>query len=159
MNDSRVLLTAFRGSSSEQLIKYAKEFDSMILPNAKVKDSENLINKIIDGTYDYVFSFGQKPNIKNKVNIETTARNGITSVETDFDCEQLQDLFESNDIKSKLSHTAGTSYCNCLYYNGLLYIQNNHLKTRMIFIHIPFLENIDDTDCFFTKVTNIVSKI
>lgn len=159
MNDSRVLLTAFRGSSSEQLIKYAKEFDSMILPNAKVKDSENLINKIIDGTYDYVFSFGQKPNIKNKVNIETTARNGITSVETDFDCEQLQDLFESNDIKSKISHNAGTSYCNCLYYNGLLYIQNNHLKTRMIFIHIPFLENIDDTDCFFTKVINIVSKI
>lgn len=159
MNDSRVLLTAFRGSSSEQLIKYAKEFDSMILPNAKVKDSENLINKIIDGTYDYVFSFGQKPNIKNKVNIETTARNGITSVETDFDCEQLQDLFESNDIKSKISHNAGTSYCNCLYYNGLLYIQNNHLKTRMIFIHIPFLENIDDTDCFFTIVINIVSKI
>lgn len=131
----------------------------MILPNAKVKDSENLINKIIDGTYDYVLSFGQKPNIKNKVNIETTARNGITSVETDFDCEQLQDLFESNDIKFKISHNAGTSYCNCLYYNGLLYIQKNHLKTRMIFIHIPFLENIDDTDCFFTKVINIASKI
>ncbi len=80
MSNSKVLLTAFRGSSAEQLIKYAKEFDPLILPNDKVKDSENLIKKIIDGTYDYVFSFGQKTNIKNKVNIETTARNGITSV-------------------------------------------------------------------------------
>ena len=127
MNDSRVLLTAFRGSSSEQLIKYAKEFDSLILPNDKVKDSENLIKKIIDGTYDYVFSFGQKPNIKNKVNIETTARNGITSVETDFDCERLQKLFESNGVVAKISRNAGTSYCNCLYYNGLDYIQQNNL--------------------------------
>lgn len=44
MNDPRVLLTAFRGSSSERLIKYAKEFDSLILPNDKVKDSEKLIS-------------------------------------------------------------------------------------------------------------------
>ena len=95
-----------------------------------MKDSENLINKIIDGTYDYVFSFGQKPNIKNKVNIETTARNGVTSVETDFDCKRLQKLFESNGVAAKISHNAGTSYCNCLYYNGLSYIHNNNLKTK-----------------------------
>ena len=67
MSNSKVLLTAFRGSSAEQLIGYANDFDSLILPNDKVKDSEKLINKIIDGAYDYVFSFGQKPNIKNKV--------------------------------------------------------------------------------------------
>ena len=89
MIESRVLLTAFRGSSAEQLIKYANGFDTLVLPNDKVKDSEKLINKIIDGTYDYVFSFGQKPNIKNKVYIETTAKNGVISVETDFDCVQL----------------------------------------------------------------------
>lgn len=159
MNDSRVLLTAFRGSSSEQLIKYAKEFDSLILPNDKVKDSENLIKKIIDGTYDYVFSFGQKPNIKNKVNIETTARNGITSVETDFDCERLQKLFESNGVVAKISRNAGTSYCNCLYYNGLDYIQQNNLKTKMVFIHIPFLKNIDDKGSFFTLIVDIITRI
>lgn len=84
MIESRVLLTAFRGSSAEQLIKYANGFDTLFLPNDKVKDSEKLIKKISDDTYDYVFSFGQRPNIKDKVHIETTARNGITSVETDF---------------------------------------------------------------------------
>ena len=159
MSNSKVLLTAFRGSSAEQLIKYAKEFDPLILPNDKVKDSENLIKKIIDGTYDYVFSFGQKPNIKNKVNIETTARNGITSVETDFDCERLQKLFESNGVVAKISRKAGTSYCNCLYYNGLDYIQQNNLKTKMVFIHIPFLKNIDDKGSFFTLIVDIITRI
>lgn len=147
-----MLLTAFRSSSAEHLIKYAKEFDSLIFPNDKVKDSEKLINKIIDGTYDYVFSFGQKPNIKNKVYIETSARTGESTVQTSFDCEQLQKLFESNRISAKISHNAGTSYCNSLYFNGLSYIQNNKLKTKMLFVHIPFLKNIDNFDSFFKKV-------
>ncbi|MBQ9679520.1 MAG: hypothetical protein IJV48_02420 [Ruminococcus sp.] len=159
MSNSKVLLTAFRGSSAEQLIGYANDFDSLILPNDKVKDSEKLINKIIDGAYDYVFSFGQKPNIKNKVHIETIGRNGITSFETDFDCEQLQNLFESNGIVAKISHNAGTSYCNSLYYNGLNYIQQNNLKTIMVFIHIPFSKNINDADSFFTQIIDTISKI
>ena len=159
MNNSRVLLTAFRGSSSEQLIKYAKGFDILILPNDKVNDSEKLINKITECTYDYVFGFGQRPNIKNKVHIETTARNEITSVETDFNCVQLQKIFASNEITAKISHNAGTSYCNCLYYNGLLYLQKNNLYTKMVFIHIPYLKNIDDTDSFFTKIIETISRI
>ena len=157
MIESRVLLTAFRGSSTEQLIKYANGFDTLVLPNDKVKDSEKLINKIIDGTYDYVFSFGQKPNIKNKVYIETTAKNGVISVETDFDCERLQKLFKSNGVAAKISHNAGTSYCNSLYFNGLSYIQNSKLKTKMVFVHIPFLKNIDDTDSFFAKIIDVIS--
>ena len=159
MNNSRVLLTAFRGSSSEQLIKYAKGFDILILPNDKIKDSEKLINKITECTYDYVFGFGQRPNIKNKVHIETTARNEITSVETDFNCVQLQKIFASNGITAKISHNAGTSYCNCLYYKSLSYLQKNDLYTKMVFIHIPYLKNIDDTDSFFTKIIETISRI
>ena len=159
MIESRVLLTAFRGSSAEQLIKYANGFDTLVLPNDKVKDSEKLINKIIDGTYDYVFSFGQKPNIKNKVYIETTAKNGVISVETDFDCERLQKLFESNGVVAKISRNAGTSYCNSLYFNGLSYIQNSKLKTKMVFVHIPFLKNINDLDSFFVKIIETISRM
>lgn len=159
MIESKVLLTGFRGSSAEQLINKSNGFDTLILPNDKVKDSEKLFNAIANGKYDYVFSFGQRPNIKNKIHIETTARNGITSVETDFDCVQLQKLFESNGITAKISHNAGTSYCNCLYYNGLNYIHQNNLKTKTVFIHIPFSKNIDNSDLFFTKINNTLSKI
>lgn len=158
MIESRVLLTAFRGSSAEQLIKYANGFDTLFLPNDKVKDSEKLIKKISDDTYDYVFSFGQRPNIKDKVHIETTARNGITSVETDFDYEQLQKLFESNGGEAKISHNAGISYYNSLYFNGLSYIQKNKLKTKMVIVHIPYLKNIYNKELFFADLIEVISK-
>lgn len=157
MIESKVLLTVFRGSSAEQLIERSNGFDTLILPNDKVKNSEKLINAIANEKYDYIFSFGQRPNIKNKVHIETTARNGIISVETDFDCERLQKLFKSNGVVAKISHNAGTSYCNSLYFNGLSYIQNSKLKTKMVFVHIPFLKNIDDTDSFFAKIIDVNS--
>ena len=159
MIESKVLLTVFRGSSAEQLIERSNGFDTLILPNDKVKDSEKLINAIANEKYDYIFSFGQRPNIKNKVHIETTARNKITSVETDFDCVQLQKIFASNGITAKISHNAGTSYCNCLYYKSLSYLQKNDLYTKMVFIHIPYLKNIDDTDSFFTKIIETISRI
>lgn len=159
MIESRVLLTSFRGSSAEQLIKYANGFDTLVLPNNKFKDAEKLINKIADGTYNCIFSFGQRPNIKNKVHIETTARNGVTSVETDFDCKRLQKLFESNGVAAKISHNAGTSYCNSLYFNGLSYIQTNKLKTKMVFIHIPYLKNIYNKEQFFANLSETISKI
>lgn len=157
--ESKKLLTAFKGSSAEQLIKYVNGFDTLILPNDKVKDSEKIIKKITDGTYDYVFSFGQRPNIKDKVHIETTARNGITSVETDFDYEQLQKLFESNGVVAKISRNAGTSYCNSLYFNGLSYIQKNKLETKMVFVHIPYLKNINNKELFFADLIEAISKI
>ena len=159
MSDLKLLLTAFRGSSAEQLIKYANKFDTLNLPNDKVKDSEKLISIMSSGKYHYVFSFGQRPNIKNKVHIETTAMNGEDYIKTKFDCEQLYELFQANGITAKISHNAGTSFCNCLYYNGLAYIQKKQLQTKMVFLHIPFLKNIDDTELFFIKLINIVEKI
>lgn len=92
------------------------------------------------------------------MHIETTAKNGITSVETDFDYEQLQKLFESNGVVAKISHNAGTSYCNSLYFNGLSYIQKNKLKTKMVFVHIPYLKNIYNKELFFADFIEVISK-
>lgn len=156
MNHPKILLTAFQGSSAEQLIKAASGFDTLRLPNDKILDSQLLIDAIADGKYDFVFSFGQKPKIKNKVYIETTAKNGNDLLQTSFDCQKLQAIFAAKGIPAKLSHNAGTSYCNSLYDNGLAYLRRNELKTKMVFIHIPFLKNIDDKEQFFTKVIDSV---
>jgi pyrrolidone-carboxylate peptidase len=45
--------------------------------------------------------------------------------------------------KVKISENAGNYLCNNIYYNGLKYIFNNKFKMQMIFIHIPYLNNMD----------------
>ena len=42
---------------------------------------------------------------------------------------------------------------------SISYLQKNDLYTKMVFIHIPYLKNIDDTDSFFTKIIETISRI
>ncbi len=143
-----ILLTAFRDTSAELLLKGFNEFQVLVLPNDKVRDSELLIEMLSKTHFDYVLSFGQRPNIKDKVHIETTARDSEVRLDTIFDCERLRLLFEQNGIPAKLSHNAGTSFCNKLYWNGLKYIAEHKLETKMVFVHVPFGKNIGKFELF-----------
>ena len=149
-----ILLTAFNGTSSEMLLKGFNDFSLVILPNDKVRDSEILIKTLSGTHFDYVLSFGQRSNIKDKVHIETTASDGELRLDTVFDCERLRLLFEQNGIQVKLSHNAGTSFCNKLYWNGLKYIEEHELETRMVFIHVPFEKNIGAFEVFQRGIYN-----
>lgn len=131
----------------------------LLVPNDKVKASKKLINVISRENIDYVISLGQRPNIKNKVHIETTAKDGQLKLDTDFDTVKLKELFERNGITVKLSHNAGTSFCNKLYFDCLSYITNNALKTKVVFVHIPFEKNISDIDSFIKSVFNVIKNI
>lgn len=148
MENKQVLLTAFRGTSAELLIKNQAEYKTLLLPNDKVKDSEKLIEVLSKGRFDYVISLGQRPNITDKVHIETTAKDGKMRIDTAFDCERLRTLFEQNGIEASLSHNTGTSFCNRLYWGGLKYIADNSLSAEMVFVHVPFLKNITEFEAF-----------
>ncbi|MBQ9120125.1 MAG: hypothetical protein IJY09_08770 [Lachnospiraceae bacterium] len=156
---SRIILTAFCGTSAEKLIKDIKDYRTILLPNDKVKDSDKLVNAIAKDKPDFVISFGQRPNIKNKVHIETTAKDGELQLETNFDCDKLKQLFNENGMNSKISHNAGTSFCNCLYWNGLQYIFQNNLDTKMIFVHIPFAKNITDFASFRKQIFDAIERM
>ena len=149
-----ILLTSFRDTSSELLLKEFNEFPVLVLPNDRVRDSELLIEMLSKTHYDYVLSFGQRPNIKDKVHIETNARDGELRLDTVYDCERLRLLFEQNGILAKLSHNAGTSFCNKLYWNGLKYIEEHELETKMVFVHVPFVKNIKDFELFRQRIYN-----
>lgn len=183
---TNILLTAFRGTSAELLIKdikkfkeaencseennlkyttncseernfkYTNNYRTLILPNDKIKDSEKLIDVISREGFDYVISFGQRPNIKDKVHIETTAKDDELNINTNFDCDKLKQSFELNGIISKISHNAGTSFCNQLYLNCLKYIFQNNMETKMVFVHVPFKKNITDFDSFRKKLFNVI---
>lgn len=155
MRNSNILMTAFCGSSAELLLKRVSNCKTLFLPNDKVKDSELLIETIRDEKFDHVICFGQRPLIKDKVHLETTAREGEFSVNTNFDYGRLKCLLEVNGVAVKISHNAGTSFCNKLYLNGLKYVIQNNMETKMIFVHIPFAENITDFDGFCKKVLDV----
>lgn len=154
----KILLTAFCNSSAELLIRDTEEFRTLLLPNDKVKDSEKLINAISNEKFDYIISFGQRPNIKNKVHIETTAKDGDFHIDTGFDCEKIKQLFEKKGLEAKISHNAGISFCNKLYLNGLKYIAQNKLDTKMIFVHIPFVKNITDFENFRRQIFEVIKE-
>ena len=159
MQSSNILLTAFRDTSAELLIANTTAYKTLILPNDKIKDSEKLIDAILVERLDYLISFGQRPNIKNKVHIETTARDDDFLISTNFDFDKLKLAFEQNGIVSKISNNAGTSFCNQLYLNGLKYISQNGLNTKMVFVHIPFEKNISDLESFSERIFYAIADI
>ena len=164
MDGKRILLTAFCGTSAELLVK-GIELDSkcqvLYLPNDKVRDSELLLEALQQEQFDYVISFGQRPNIKDKVHIETRARKSDLCLETAFDCEKLKCTMEQVGLSAKLSCNSGTSFCNELYWNGLRYIEENRLDTKMVFVHVPFEKNISNLKHFVEEmkvILNFVNK-
>lgn len=154
-----ILLTVFEGTSSELLLKGFNDVPILVLHNDMVKDSELLIEMLSKAHFNYVLSFGQRPNIKDKVHIETTARDGELRLDNVFDCERLRLLFEQNGIPAKLSHNAGTSFCNRLYWNGLKYIKDNDLETKMVFVHVPFRKNISEFERFRERIFIILKHL
>lgn len=146
-----ILMTGFCGTSSELLVKKA-DCKSLILPNDKILDSQILLAELERHSYEYIFSFGQKPNIRDKVYLETTARNGDKYVHTGFAYGRLQDILRAEKIAVRISDHAGTSFCNALYWNGLESIRDQGLKTKMIFLHIPFSRNISAAEEFFDRI-------
>lgn len=146
-----VLFTAFCGTSSEQLLKQERR-EGLFLPNDKAMDARMLMKEISSKRYDYVFSFGQKPSIKDKVYIEKAARNAGECLETAVDCERLLALLRQRQIEARISNNAGTSFCNSLYWNGLDYIRKNGLDIKIVFVHIPMRKNITDFEQFGRRV-------
>ena len=153
-----ILLTGFQGTSSELLVKGAKH-RSTILPSNKVVDSQLLIEEISLRRYDYIFSFGQKPNIKDKLYVETTARSMAERLNTNMEYAKLKSAFEANNLTVQISDNAGTSFCNALYWNGLNYIYNKGMDTKILFLHIPFYKNISDSQSFFDRILTAISNI
>ncbi len=154
----KVLLTAFQGTSSELLLQSSR-YATLLLPGNKLKDAEKLFLLLQKEDFDYIISFGQRANIKNKVHIEITGRNDKDIISTSVDVDRLCDLFMRNGIFAKVSHNAGTSYCNSIYWNGLTYIADRKLNTKMVFVHIPFVKNIENMKRFSEGVFQAIKEL
>lgn len=158
MKHSHILIAAFAGTSAEVLAG-EMEHDILLLPSHREKDALLLRQALEKKQYAYVIGMGQKPVIRNKVYIETAARDGSEIYRTAFDCLRLENILAQQGISAKISQNAGTSYCNSIYMNGLKSIKETGQGTKMVFLHVPFEKNIDDMDHFRGAVTRAIEEV
>ena len=153
INKSAVLLTAFRGTSSEKLVScFDDAYRKVILENDKNASVKQLINALENDNINYIFSFGQKPVVKDKIYIELAGRISDTIYKTDFDTNRLTAVLSRHDFSVRVSSNAGTSFCNHIYACGLKHISENHYDAKMVFIHVPFEKNISDFEDYSDRL-------
>lgn len=140
MIKEKITLAAFKKTSAESLIN-GMDFPKVFLPSDKIKDTEILLPQIKKS--ENIICLGQKAGLKNKLALELFAKMGQQSLATNFDLKSFEMELEKNNIPYSESSRPGTSFCNLLYWNGLKFIKENNLGCRLLFIHIPFLENME----------------
>lgn len=163
----RVLMTGFKPfnnektNSSEYLVQNytnpAINLKKIILNVEYDKDAEKTINIIKDFKPDLVLMFGLAAerkyitmeylalNIKNAsikdnagIKFENLIDKNNLVLTTNLDIINIYNKLNNNKIK--ISYNAGTFVCNDLYYKVLNYIYKNDLKTKCLFIHLPYNE-------------------
>lgn len=143
----KILYTAFNGKSNSSKILLdninEKQENKLYLRNSFKTSVEQLVNKIKSNEYDFIISFGQAPLNKGVIKVETQGKDKVI-YKSYFDYCKIKKKLENNNFKVVISNDAGNYFCNNIYYNGLKYINNNKLKAKMIFIHIPEIKNIED---------------
>lgn len=155
-----ILLTAFKSTSSEKLVKRLQNCDILILENNREKSVGQLTERLNKNTYRLILAFGQRPLIKDKIHFESTARDKNSGEYiTDFDIDVALTICNEIGLSAKRSDNAGTSYCNNIYYHGMEHISLNSLNTQMCFIHIPYDKNISDFAAFSEKIRLFLNKL
>ena len=149
-----ILYTAFKGknNSSKLLLDHIVANNKLYLTNSFKTSVVELINKLKKNDYDLIVSFGQAPLDTDVIKIETTAKDKLKYA-TSYDYRVLHNKLRKG-YEVIISNDAGNYLCNNIYYNGLKYIIENKLKTKMIFIHIPNKEKITDIEKL-SKLFNI----
>lgn len=144
----KILYTAFNGQDNSSKILLdkitVKNTDKLYLRNSFDTSVKQLINKIKN--HELIISFGQAPLDKDTIKIEIIGKKENTLYKTDFNYSKIKEDIEKTGFKVYISEDAGNFLCNNLYYNGLKYIKENNLNCKMIFIHIPKIENLSDVD-------------
>ena len=153
---STLTLLAFQNTSAETLVK-DMNFPTVLLPSDKIKDSEIAIAEILKS--QIIISFGQKPQIKNKICLELVARTNDAILPTNFPIESFETKLEENNITYCESQNPGTSYCNLVYWNALKFINDNNCDCKFLFIHIPFEKNIKNIVELREKLNNVLKTL
>ena len=146
----KILYTAFNGKDNSSKILLdkitVKSADKLYLRNSFDTSVKQLINKL--KKYELIISFGQAPLDKDTIKIEVIGKKDKDLYKTDFNYLKIKKDIEKKGLRVYISNDAGDFLCNNLYYNGLKKdeIKENNINCKMLFIHIPKIENISNIE-------------
>ena len=157
-----ILIAGFKGNdnSAKILLDNIKEQNNqniLYLENDFEVSSIQIEEKMLQN-YDYVLIFGQKPNTRN-IYLENNAVLEETKLETDYYYGVLKENLESNNYKVISSCDAGNYLCNNVFFRALNFKKINNLKTKIAFIHIPSIDNIEDINKLSYTILNYISTL
>lgn len=158
----KILIASFEGedNSAKILLDNMKEKcnqDTLYLENDFEVSSNQIEEKLLQN-YDYVLIFGQKPNTRN-IYLENNAVLEETKLETDYYYGVLKENLESNNYKVLSSCDAGDYLCNNVFFRALSFKQTNNLKTKIAFIHIPTIDNIEDIKLLASTILDYINTL
>lgn len=147
-NSSKILLDNIKEKNNQDILYLENDFEV----------SSNQIEEKLKEEYDYVLIFGQKPNTKD-IYLENNANLNETELVTDYYYGVLREKLEDNNYKVISSCDAGNYLCNNVFYTALNFKQNNNLKTKIAFIHIPTIDNIEDIEKLSNAILNYIKTL
>lgn len=147
------------------------------LPVSFKRAGDDIREILTDLRPDALIMLGQRGNGQS-VDIERIAVNLMDSANPDNDgyCPQeqriaddgdsayfsnipvkiLRDALMSRGIPAKVSNSAGLYVCNSTYYNALNEIYEQHLQTKVVFVHLPKLDDKFTVDILADSVQAII---
>lgn len=159
MKQNKILLTGYKKaksdtfSSTEALLEKINDKYDKFLFNNDFEMIDKEAKEILKRNYDYVIMFGWKANI-TKLSIEIVAINNDEYLYTNFLLEKILRPLRVNNIKYTIKEAPGNSFCNHAYYQVLNNIKQEGLKTKVIFIHIPWFSKFKQVEEFVNMVNN-----
>lgn len=158
----RILIAGFEGNDNSvkillDKIKEKNNQDVLYLEN-DFQVSGNQIEEKLLQNYDYVLIFGQKPNTKN-IYLESNAILGDVKLKTDYCYDVLKENLESCNYKVVTSCDAGNYLCNNVFFRALSFKQMNNLKSKIAFIHIPTIDNLENVEVLVNRITNYINTL
>lgn len=158
----KILIAGFEGkdNSAKILLDNIKEEcnqDILYLENDFERSSNQIEEKMLQN-YDYVLIFGQKPNTKN-IYLENNAILKGIKLETDYYYGVLKKTLESNHYNVLSSYDAGNYLCNNVFFRALNFKQKNNLKSKVGFVHIPTIENIEHMKFLASTILDYINTL
>lgn len=158
----QVLIGGFRGSTNSAKVIIDKIVSENIIEKLYLvnsfETSKNQLEELLQKQeYDLIILLGQKPKV-NALYLECQAYVNGNKLVTRYKYDGLEKMLTDSGVKTVISNNAGDYLCNHVFYIALKHIQDNNLKTNMMFIHIPSMKNLENIDSLAHVFSNYVDQ-